>query len=52
MKIITIKKAEQKQLMPKYNNYQCGNGVQISDKYKGRKSKVGQKVKNELKNYF
>ena len=30
----------------------CGNGVQTSDKYKGRKSKVGQKAKNELKNYF
>ena len=52
MKTITIKKAEQQQLMPKYNNYRCGNGVQISDKYKGRKSKVGQKAKNELKNYF
>ena len=43
---------EQKTLMPKYNPYQTGCGVHTSNKYKGRKSKVGQKIKNELKNYY
>ena len=49
--IMTIK-VEQKTLMPKYNPHQTGCGVHISDKYKGRKSKVGQKIKNDLKKYY
>lgn len=49
--VMTIK-VEQKTVMPKYNPYQTGCGIHTSNKYKGRKSKVGQKVKNELKNYY
>ena len=45
-------KVEQKTLMPKYNPHQTGCGVHTSNKYKGRKSKVGQKIKNDLKNYY
>ena len=51
-KIIMTIKVEQKTLMPKYNPHQTGCGIHISNKYKGRKSKVGQKIKNELKNYY
>ena len=49
--IMTIK-VEQKTIMPKYNPHQTGCGVHTSDKYKGRKSKVGQKIKNNLKKYY
>lgn len=49
--VMTIK-VEQKTLMPKYNPHQTGCGIHTSNKYKGRKSKVGQKIKNELKNYY
>lgn len=52
MKEIMRIKVERKTLMPKYNPYQTGSGVQISDKHKGRKSKVGQQQKKELKNYY
>ena len=49
--IMTIK-IEQKTIMPKYNPHQTGYGVHTSDKYKDRKSKVGQKMKNDLKKYY
>lgn len=52
MKTIVVKVEKKTQLMPKYNPYQGGNGVHTSDKYKGRKSKVGQKIKNELRGYY
>lgn len=56
MKKIIVKskvtKEEQfKMEKPRFNLYQGGNGVHTSDKYKGRKSKVGQRAKNELRNY-
>ena len=51
MEKITIL-VEKKTLVPKYNPYQTGNGVHTSDKYKGRKSKVGQKLKNEMRKYY
>ena len=50
-KIMSVK-VEKKTITPKYNPYQIGCGVHTSDKYKGRKTKVGQKVKNELKKYY
>lgn len=37
---------------PRYNAFQSGNGIQVSEKYKGRKSKANQKIKNNLKNYL
>lgn len=49
--IMTIK-LEKKTITPKYNPYQTGCGIHISNKYKGRKTKVGQKVKNDLKKYY
>ena len=49
--IMTIK-IEQKTIMPKYNPHQTGYGVHTSDKYKDRKLKVGQKMKNDLKKYY
>lgn len=51
VKVMTVK-VEKKTITPKYNPYQTGYGIHISDKYKGRKTKVGQKAKNELKKYY
>lgn len=37
---------------PRYNAFQCGNGIVVSEKYKNRKSKKYQKMKNDLKKYL
>lgn len=36
--------------MPKYNPYQTGTGVAVSEKYKGRKGRKAQREKKELWN--
>lgn len=51
MKVTITKETQFKTQKQRYNAYQGGNGVHVSDKYKGRKSKVGQRMKNSLKNY-
>lgn len=57
IKKITVKskvtKEEQfKMEKPRYNLYQGGHGEHVSEKYKGRKSKANQKIKNNLKKYL
>lgn len=46
-----IKVEKQKQLMPKYNLYQTGHGVQMSAKYK-KKGRNAEKMRAELKKYY
>lgn len=52
MKITKTKEQIFKEEKPRYNAYQGGNGIIISEKYKGRKSKSGQKIKKEMKEYY
>lgn len=44
-------KVEKKTITPKYNPYQTGTGVWVSDKYK-KKGRNAEKIRKEIKNYY